>query len=436
MTRRARTRRRARLDRAGEACPGRRALPWKMRTTPSPAATATLGPPTATDPPRRTPSTQRSTRSPSEACTGPLPRRGHTTRVVGKRFADSFVAESSPGAVSRRSRCVLVVLGAHTATHVCDVDPHVRILGPALTNPKTRLLFAAPRQLAVLGVKLGAIVVRVSGAHGPHLEVSRSAVTNAVPVASNDTARRWPDASCAKSASPARSSPVPERDVARRCPLRASEPWRRRSGRRRRTRRRTCAPEARRARGRIRRSRRRRRLMAALASRDEGSDDCFVTLLVPENVTHANGLPPPDAPANPNPKPPRVVALGRIARVSFTPELRAALGGTEPARRARASRRPRPLPRMRDVAGRRGAREPPPRHWDMPMTRASSMSRPLSAAADVAARRDEVVVLRLTGAATIASTGIGTMCVRWRRGGRWRGWNLRTSAGRPRVERR
>ena len=46
------------------------------------------------------------------------------------------------------------------------------------------------------------------------------------------------------------------------------------------------------------------------------------------------------------------------------------------------------------------------------MTRASSMSRPLSAAADVAARRDEDdVVLRLTGAATIASTGIGTMCV-------------------------
>lgn len=52
---------------------------------------------------------------------------------------------------------------------------------------------------------------------------------------------------------------------------------------------------------------------------------------------------------------------------------------------------------------------PPPRHWDMPMTRVSSMSRPLSDVADVAARRDEDdVVLRLTGAATIASTCIGT----------------------------
>ena len=46
------------------------------------------------------------------------------------------------------------------------------------------------------------------------------------------------------------------------------------------------------------------------------------------------------------------------------------------------------------------------------MTRASSMSRPLSSAADVAARCDAGdVVLCLTGAATIASTGIGTMCV-------------------------
>ena len=71
------------------------------------------------------------------------------------------------------------------------------------------------------------------------------------------------------------------------------------------------------------------------------------------------------------------------------------------------------------------------------MTRASSMSRMLSSAADVAARRDEDdVVLRLTGAATIARVegcrDDGRFVGGAEEGGA--GGTFEQGAGRPRVE--
>ena len=88
-------------------------------------------------------------------------------RIVRRRIVAGRGLTALPVRARRARR-------AHGDPRVRRVTPHVRILGPALDQPEDSLVVrAAPRQLAVLGVKLGAIVVRVSRWHCPHLEVSR-----------------------------------------------------------------------------------------------------------------------------------------------------------------------------------------------------------------------------------------------------------------------
>mmetsp|Transcript_10513 Transcript_10513/g.43549 ORF Transcript_10513/g.43549 Transcript_10513/m.43549 type:complete len:441 (-) Transcript_10513:495-1817(-) len=168
---------------------------------------------------------------------------------------------------------------AHGDPRVRRVTPDVDVLGPALDQPEDSLVRAAARQLAILGVKRTRLVVRTSRRHGPHLEVSYSrgheSGAGRVERYGAKVAGGVVGAKVSRQARPL--APVPERDVPvvvrsqRQHPgvvARAerdgddavpvpSENGERAAG--------VGAPDD--GGG----------LMAALASRDEGSGDCFVT---------------------------------------------------------------------------------------------------------------------------------------------------------------
>ena len=211
--------------------------------------------------------------APSKHAQDTLLGQGVQRVAVAKRVRRIRRRVVAPGVGVRARR-------AHGDPRVRRVAPDVDVLGPALDQPEDSLVLrAAARQLAILGVKRTRLVVRTPRWHGPHLEVSHSRRhergAGRVERYGAKVAGGVVGAKVSRQARPL--APVPERDVPvvvrsqRQHPgvvARAerdgddavpvpSENGERAAG--------VGAPDD--GGG----------LMAALASRDEGSGDCFVT---------------------------------------------------------------------------------------------------------------------------------------------------------------